>query len=253
MKINKISFKKNKEEWEDLAELDVYWAILTDPQKKFGRWNIKDFLLTGEKEIDDLMRISKKLGYPSKQEIALDFGCGVGRLTRQLAKYFKKCCGIDISKNMIAKTKELNRNLSNCEFIVNEKENLALFRNDYFDLIYTRLVLQHLPDEDLIKNYISEFIRILKKDGLLVFQLPNYIPLKLKIDIRAKLYKILKKLGINKRFLYNKIKNIPLTMNSIPEKEVTEFLKSLNAKILKVEKDRSAGTLIKSRIYYITK
>jgi len=67
------------------------------------------------------------------------------------------------------------------------------------------------------------------------------------------LYKILKKLGINKRFLYNKIKNIPLTMNSIPEKEVTEFLKNLNAKILKVEKDRSAGTLIKSRIYYITK
>jgi len=252
MKINKI-LKKNKEEWEDLAELDIYWAILTNPKKKFGRWNIKDFFITGEKEIDNLIKLTNGLGYPLEQKIALDFGCGIGRLTRQLAKYFEKCYGIDISKNMITKARKLNKDLSNCEFITNVKENLDIFPDNYFDLIYTVLVLQHLPGKKLIKNYISEFVRTLKKRGLLIFQLPCHIPLEYRLQFGRRKYKILRGLGINKKFLYEKLGICPLRMNFIPEKQVIKFLKSLNVKILKVEKDKRAGLLIKSRTYYVTK
>lgn len=252
------SLEKNKKEWEELAELDSYWFILTDPHNKFGRWKGEDFFKTGETEINNLIYLSEKLGYPSKRKTALDFGCGVGRLTSSLAKYFKKCYGVDISENMINKAKILNKHLQNCEFIINEQENLN-FSDNYFDLIYTTLVLQHIPNKNLIKKYISEFARVLKKNGLLVFQLPSqlpvHIPLVLRIfNKRTIFYEKLKKFRINKRFLYDKLKLFPsMTMNSIPEEEILEFLGNLKIKILKVQEDICAGPLIKSRTYYITK
>lgn len=53
---NKKTLLQNKEDWEDLAELDIYWSILTNPNKKFGKWNINDFFKTGEKEVDGLIK-----------------------------------------------------------------------------------------------------------------------------------------------------------------------------------------------------
>jgi len=254
MKIGKVPLKKNKEEWEELSELDIYWAILADSEKKFGKWDIKDFFKTSEQEINNLVKLAKKLGCLLEQEVALDFGCGIGRITRQLARYFKKCYGVDISENMIARAKKLNSSLLNCEFVINTKDNLAVFSDNYFDLIYSKLVLQHLPDKKLIKNYISEFVRTLKKKGLLMFQLPCYVPLSEKIQLRPGFYKVLKWAGINKKFLYENLKlNPSMTMNSLPEKEIIKLLEGLDVKILKIQKDKSAGPLIKSRIYYITK
>jgi len=48
---------------------------------------------------------------------------------------------------------------------VNEKTNLKIFGDDYFDMIYSIIVLQHISDPQIIKSYISEFARILAKDG----------------------------------------------------------------------------------------
>jgi len=75
---------------------------------------------------------------------ALDFGCGVGRLTRAMAAYFPECCGVDISPTMVRLAQEFNQDVPQCRFMVNEKDQLEEFRDGYFGFIYTSIVLQHI-------------------------------------------------------------------------------------------------------------
>lgn len=245
--------KINKEEWEDLAELDTYWMILTWPNKNFNRWNKKEFFNTGKEEIKNIIKTLESLKYPKKYNSALDFGCGIGRITKYLPRHFKKTYGLDISENMIEKAKILNKNIKNCRFILNTKPNLEIFQNNTFDLIYSNLTLQHIPDKNLIKSYIIEFIRTLKNNGLIIFQLPSQLNYKSKFHIHYKIYKILKKLGIEKQFMYKKLNLYPMRMNSILQKEIIELLLKQKAKILKIENDWKAESSNENKVYYVTK
>ena len=47
---------------------------------------------------------------PVDNQSALDFGCGVGRLSHALADLFLNVTGIDVSPTMVAKANELNNN-----------------------------------------------------------------------------------------------------------------------------------------------
>lgn len=245
-----MSLENHKKDWDDLATLDPLWAILTDKDRKFGKWNLNEFFSTGVDEIEKIMKITEELRYPAGRDTALDFGCGVGRLTRVLAKNFSQCYGMDISEIMIAKAKELSA-IQNCKFILNTREDLQLFGNNYFDFIYTNLVLQHLPHEKMIKSYISEFIRTLKKDGLLIFQLPSHIPFIHRLQARRRAYEMLRKFGINGNSLYYKLGLNPIRMNFIPEKKVIEFVNQIGGKILQVRQENMGH--VQSRTYFVTK
>lgn len=248
-----MSIDDLKNDWNDLAELDPYWAILSIPEKQFGKWNVEEFFSTGNQEIEQVLIKSKKLGYPLQYEKALDFGCGVGRLTRALAKKIDQCYGVDVSEKMIEKAKELNRNISNCKFFVNEHDDLRIFQDRDFDLIYTNIVLQHMPSKSMIKSYISEFVRILRFDGLLVFQVPSQI-LNVEIGLRgASKFGELRKQGHSPKFLYEEKNLNPIGMNCVPENEVVSLLNEKGAKILEIVHDSMAGSEVQSRTYYVTK
>lgn len=248
--MNLSSHKKN---WEDLGEMDPYWAILSDSERQYGKWDVDKFLRTGEKEIQGLMELTGRLGYPKERKVVLDFGCGIGRLTKALANYFEKCCGVDISEKMILKARELSRLVTNCEFLVNDHEHLGRFPDNRFDMIYSNIVLQHMPSRSIIKSYVSEFVRTLKPDGLLVFQLLSYVPILYRLEPRRRLYDMFRSVGMDKRFLYEKLGLYPIRMNFISEQEVLAFLKEHGAKPIKVLADAVVGSAIKSRTYCVTK
>ncbi len=172
----KRSFLKNKGEWEDLAKLDLFWVILTIPKKKFRNWKESEFFGEGQKEAGWIIYKTKEFGLPKSRGRSLDFGCGVGRVTRYLGKYFKESIGIDISEEMIKNAKELNKKYKNCKFILNKRDDLRIFPENYFDLVYSNLVLQHISNKKRIKKYIEEFFRITKKRGLIIFQIPTKMP-----------------------------------------------------------------------------
>src|SRR5438552_7766580 len=124
---------KHRRDWNELGELDPFWAVLSDPTRQFGRWESKEFFETGEAEIEQLLSMAKRLGYPASRTRALDFGCGVGRLTRPLAAYFQDCTGVDISSSMAAKARELSRSFFNCSFIVTDGTGLSGIPSDSVD------------------------------------------------------------------------------------------------------------------------
>jgi len=248
-----MSIKDLKRDWEDLAELDPYWSILSVQDRKFGNWDVDEFFITGQQDIDRILNQASKLGHPLKHESALDFGCGVGRLTRALAKKFKHCYGVDISENMIKKAIKLNSSFHNCKFITNDKEDLKIFQDNFFDLIYSNIVLQHMPTSNMIKLYISEFVRILNKKGLLIFQLPSNIPNLEKGLEGANKYGNLRKKGHSAEFLYKEKNLNPIRMNCVPEEQVVLLLEKCGAKILEIQQDSMAGPNVQSKTYFVTK
>ncbi len=244
----------HRRDWNELGELDPFWAVLSDPSRKFGRWDISEFLETGVVEVRELLSIAEKLGYPAARFRALDFGCGVGRLTRALAGHFEECTGVDISAPMVAKARELSGPLANCNFILNEEEGLSRFSDDSFDFVLSRLVLQHLPNTRAIESYIREFVRVLRKKGLLVFQLPCFIPIRNRLQFRRRIYAGLRMMGFGHDYVYQKLHLHPIRMNHVPEEKVRRMIEFVNAKLVLMRRDpREPSEPILSATYFVTK
>jgi len=242
----------NKSTWEQMGELDPLWAILSDPSKKFGKWDVEEFLRTGVEEIARLMERCAALGLPRRKECALDFGCGVGRLTQPLAEHFQRAIGLDISEAMVRRARELNRHGDRCEYIIHGSSALP-FADDSFDLIYTRIVLQHIPSA-LIPKYVREFVRTLRPGGLIVMQIPSHIPWMNRVQPKTLAYDLLRRFGVSDRMLFERLRLHPIRMNFVPEQEVVSVVASAGGKVVQVEMDKSAGSSgAQSRVYVVTK
>jgi ubiquinone/menaquinone biosynthesis C-methylase UbiE len=164
--------RKIRQSWDQFGREDPFWAVLTNPNKKGGGWSEAEFFATGRHDIGVALQRITALGMDLSYDKALDFGCGPGRLTQALAEHFGEVHGVDIAASMIAKAQELNKHGVRCHYHLNERPDLQLFEANTFDLVYSWLVLQHMPKQ-LALGYIAEFARVTKPGGVMVFQLPD--------------------------------------------------------------------------------
>jgi SAM-dependent methyltransferase len=214
-----------RQDWNDLASVDPLWAVLSTRRKEDGGWDLDEFFATGEGDVAHLLVVAEALGRPARRDRALDFGCGVGRLTRALARRFSDCVGVDLSERMIEKARSLNASVPNCTFVAGDEPP-----GDPFDLVVANLVLQHLPSKVLARVYIDRLIRAARPDGLVVFQLPTELPITRRLQPRRRLYAALRTLGASPKRLHAAGLH-PIRMLALPEAEVRETV------------ERSGGTL----------
>lgn len=146
--------------WDALASSDDLYGVIWGDSRR------REFFATGEREIARTLR----RGRPRRRESALDFGCGVGRLTQAMASRFTRVVGVDVSERMIDAARTLNRH-DNVKYVVNAEATLP-FADETFDFVYSMVVFQHMPPA-LGVGYIAELARVLRADGLLVFQVPD--------------------------------------------------------------------------------
>src|ERR1039458_919896 len=107
--------------WEIWAKKDPLWAILSG-----RRWETEAFFETGRIEVQGILDHCRDLDIALQYDgTALDFGCGVGRLSRALAGYFREVIGVDIAPSMIALAKQYNEG-PQFRFFANQKPDLAL-------------------------------------------------------------------------------------------------------------------------------
>jgi SAM-dependent methyltransferase len=161
-----------KRHWETFGREDPLWAVLTDPDRRGGRWGLEEFLLTGEHEVQAVFDELAALHASVDRGRALDFGCGVGRLTQALANRFDRCDGVDIAGSMIAEAERINRRGDRVDYHVNSQPDLMLFESETFDFVLSFIALQHMEPR-YASRYIAEFIRVLRPGGITVFQLPT--------------------------------------------------------------------------------
>jgi len=142
------------EDWEELARREPYFAVLTE--ERFLRGHIDDdarraFFASGEADVEKLFA---DIG-PIAPASALDFGCGVGRLTLPLARRIPRVAGCDIAPQMLA---EARRNaellgITNARFVSSLDE-----LNERFDLICSLIVFQHIP----VREGLATLTRLLE-------------------------------------------------------------------------------------------
>ncbi len=166
-----MSLDQTQRNWETFGRTDPLWAVLGDPTRKGNRWNEEEFYRTGVDEVQRTMDALKEFGVPVRRGRALDFGCGVGRITFPLAQHFDEVVGVDISSAMLDFARTRDRT-GKCRFVVNSTPDLSLFADDLFDFVYCRLVLQHV-EARYIPGYIREFIRVAAPRGAILFQVPT--------------------------------------------------------------------------------
>lgn len=164
-----MHLKNLKTSWEAFAKGDPMWAILTDPQKKGNKWTPEEFFASGQADIDGLMAYLDSLQVRFSFDTVLDFGCGIGRLSQGLCRYFTKVNGVDISPSMIEAAKRYNQYGDQCTYHVNKTPDLRLFDDTSMTFVYTVITLQHIPSH-IQQHYIEEFFRLLKPGGVAVFR-----------------------------------------------------------------------------------
>jgi SAM-dependent methyltransferase len=247
-----VTLARLRRDWEELGKADPLWAILTTPDKKGNRWSLEEFLQTGHDEVAELMARIGQLSVPARRRSALDFGCGVGRLTQALADHFDGVVGVDVSTSMLALAERLNRHGTRCRYVLNSVSNLAIFESGTFDLIYSRLVLQHLPPR-LEKGYLGEMLRVLAPGGLLVFQLPIGVPAPvvgggLKAVLPLRVVQLLRRLRSRLAG-----RSSALEIHGLPPDAVRRIVSASGAVMLDVTPDQGHGPDTPGFRYFVTK
>jgi ubiquinone/menaquinone biosynthesis C-methylase UbiE len=194
-------------------------------------------------EIDALLQHAESIHPLRQKKSALDFGCGVGRLTQALASHFEQVCGVDIAPAMIEHARRYNRQGSRCEYLVNETTHLRRFADEQFDFIYSSITLQHMPPR-FAKKYIVEFVRVLRPAGLLLFQLPSRRISRL-AQIRSLTHQIFDPIVHPLR--------PHVVMCGIPKPVVVQLLAEHGGEVLDIAPDESAGPTWESFRYLVKK
>ena len=108
------------------------------------------------------------LRYAKPNSKILDYGCGVGRLSKEIITQDSTVTvtGTDASSDMM---KQAFDYVQNSRFTVNKPEELE----DKFDIIYLVYVLQHVPAIE-IRNILARIHYLLKDGGVLVYCSSDY-------------------------------------------------------------------------------
>ena len=98
---------------------------------------------------------------------ALDLGCGLGRITRALARRFDEVVAVDVSAEMVRRAEELHPEdeLPNVSFHATDGVHLPL-EDESVDFVFSYEVFQHLPSRDVMQANLLEVARILRPEGL---------------------------------------------------------------------------------------
>jgi len=151
-------------------------------------WTDEEFFAAGEQELkdhifNDLENICQ--GRDPKTMRVLEIGCGAGRVTRALARFFGEVYAVDISPNMVAQARRALASFSDAHIFLNNGRDLSVLRRRWwhrfgiggkldFDFAFSCLVFQHIPSRAVIENYIAEVNRLLRPGALFKFQVQGW-------------------------------------------------------------------------------
>ena len=135
-------------DWERLAQEDPYWAVAGG--ERFHKQNLneeieKEFFESGERYIASVFELIRKHLDPNfAPQTALDFGCGLGRLTLPLAKRTQYVTGADVADSMLRQARAcLDRLQITNVALCKSDDSLSSVRGP-FDLIHSYIVFQHI-------------------------------------------------------------------------------------------------------------
>jgi SAM-dependent methyltransferase len=157
---------------ESLGGYRQFWeeAAVTDSLHAIADQDTPDtFEVSGKSDADRAWKV-----LPDSDAVVLEIGCGTGRVLQHLAGRYRAVHGIDIAGEMVKQGEHRLAGLPNIHFHQGNGYDLEAFADESIDLVYSALVFQHMP-KTFAYNYFRETKRVLRPDGLFLFQVPNLL------------------------------------------------------------------------------
>jgi SAM-dependent methyltransferase len=156
-----------RRDWDNRARKDAFFYIASWRQD----WSEASFFDSGEEDYQRLVaKMLEARGFSPTGKKMLELGCGAGRMTRSFAQRFETVLAFDISAEMLARAKSLQPHAANVKWTLSDGADLLQIADGSVDFVFSYLVLQHLPQEELVKKYIAEMFRVASNGGLCLFQ-----------------------------------------------------------------------------------
>jgi len=116
-------------------------------------------------QVKALVEIFQKYNKKHKLKV-LETGCGYGFFTELISDYCSSVYATDLY-NYFPSSLEKNKKI---KYFKNVDAQKLPFKNNFFDVIYSMDVIEHITDD---KAFINEGLRVLKKGGDFIIGTPN--------------------------------------------------------------------------------
>ncbi|MBS0333294.1 MAG: class I SAM-dependent methyltransferase [Proteobacteria bacterium] len=127
-------------DWRALGQTNPYWAVLSHPDflaENITPERVDAFYASGLPYIDGIAAGLEKATGARPSGRALDFGCGVGRLSEAMTRYADDVTGVDISPGMLELARARASRVTYLDHVPAGP----------FDWINSFIVFQHIPPE----------------------------------------------------------------------------------------------------------
>lgn len=156
----KLGTGDSRADWDERARTNPRYFIAVDYAA-----TEEEFRASGERHLHNIVLKGLEL---NPDTIALEIGCGMGRLLRPLAARVKEAHGVDISPEMVKKGNEDLKDVPNAKCHVTTGD-LSMFESGSMDFCYSSRVFQHIPTREAVLAYLKEASRVLKPGGTFRF------------------------------------------------------------------------------------
>ncbi|MFT3768518.1 MAG: class I SAM-dependent methyltransferase [Minicystis sp.] len=113
----------------------------------------------------ELVAAIASLGVLAPDRVALDLGCGIGRLAIALSPRLAAIHGVDVSARMIAAARRRAREIGNLHFSTTPGRDLRPFADGYFDLVLAIDALPYVHEAGMLGACFAEMARVLRPGG----------------------------------------------------------------------------------------
>lgn len=229
---------RQAEAWEHFGAADPDWAVLTnpsDPSLRGGGWTnrLDEFYASGVSEVHKHL---SRIPDDAPRRLALDWGCGTGRLSIALAGIYREVVSVDIAPSMLAMTREraAERGVTNIETVLVDD-----LTPRPADLVFSLHVLQHLPSRRAILETVDAMCANVGDGGYLFVHIPIAVhTLRERLQPRYRLWLTLTTLGVSDATA-RRLGGQGMSMRWLPRKQVEERIAGAGLEVLSVQEART--------------
>lgn len=166
-------------------------------------------------------------------KVALEIGCGIGRIARWMSEDFGQYVGVDVSPEMVRKAAAYS--FPRTSFQAVSGGGLGGIPSESVDFVLSFAVFQHVPDKAAILNYFSETARVLRPGGVFRLQMKGLAALELgRLAIEAGLSEKVRVAGMRLPFV--RVRHLDTWQGiSVPPDEAVRECTSRGLKVEDVE------------------
>ena len=155
--------------WDRRARENAFFFV--DSRLDYHEPDLDWFWEEGERHLAEVLARVGARFEPGDEVV--EVGCGVGRMTRPIAKRAKSVRALDVSPRMLEMAREHNPALTNVDWIEGDGVSLRPIPDASADACFSYVVFQHIPDPEVTYGYVREMGRVLRPGGLAAFQVSD--------------------------------------------------------------------------------